>query len=102
MTAGCPAPAGGAVLGVINAETNLLIEKIPQSQNSHSVAADARNNKIFVPQVAPVSVVGSGGDSTTVGAGICGSTNGCVAVYFHDVDQDRDGDDDHDRRADNR
>jgi hypothetical protein len=47
-------------------------------------------------------VVGSGGDSTTVGAGICGSTNGCVAVYFHDVDQDRDGDDDHDRRADNR
>jgi hypothetical protein len=100
--AGCPAPAGGAVLGVINAETNLLIEKIPQGQNSHSVAADARNNKIFVPQVAPVSVVGSGGDSTTVGAGICGSTNGCVAVYFHDVDQDRDGDDDHDRRADNR
>jgi hypothetical protein len=100
--AGCPAPAGGAVLGVIDAETNLLIEKIPQSQNSHSVAADARNNKIFVPQVAPVSVVGSGGDSTTVGAGICGSTNGCVAVYFHDVDQDRDDDDDHDRRADNR
>jgi hypothetical protein len=87
---------------VIDAETNLLIEKIPQSQNSHSVAADARNNKIFVPQVAPVSVVGSGGDSTTVGAGICGSTNGCVAVYFHDVDQDRDDDDDHDRRADNR
>jgi hypothetical protein len=100
--AGCPAPAGGAVLGVINAETNLLIEKIPQSQNSHSVAADARNNKIFVPQVAPTSVVGAGGDSTTVGAGICGSTNGCVAVYFHDVDQDRDDDDDHDRRADNR
>jgi hypothetical protein len=87
-SAGCP--NGGAVLGVINAETNLLIEKIPQSSNSHSVAADARHNKIFVPQVAPVAVVGSGGDGTTVGAGICGSTNGCVAVYKHDVDEDED------------
>ena len=31
---------GGAVLGVIDAETNLLIETIPQSANSHSVAAE--------------------------------------------------------------
>jgi hypothetical protein len=97
--AGCPAPAGGAVLGVINAETNLLIEKIPQGQNSHSVAADLRSNKIFVPQAAPAAVVGPGGDTTTVGAGICGSNNGCVAVYVHHVEDDKDGDD---RRADNR
>ncbi len=94
---GCPAPAGGAALGVVNADTNFFIEKIPQSQNSHSVAADSKRNRIFVPQVAPAAVVGSGGDTTTVGAGICGSTNGCVAVYVHPVDRDRDDDDDDDR-----
>jgi hypothetical protein len=84
LSGGCP--NGGAVLGVIDAEINLLIEKIPQSSNSHSVAADCKRNTIFVPQVAPASVVGSGGDTTTVGQGICGqATNGCVAVYVHKV-----------------
>jgi hypothetical protein len=83
VSTGCP--HGGAVLGVIDAATNLLIEKIPQSSNSHSVAADSKRNLIFVPQVAPASVV-PGGDGTTVGAGICGqATNGCVAVYQHEV-----------------
>jgi hypothetical protein len=87
---GCP--TGGAVLGVINAATNLLIEKVPQSSNSHSVAADARHNFIFVPEAAPASVVGSGGDTTNVGAGICGqATNGCVAVFQHKV-KDKDDD----------
>jgi hypothetical protein len=98
LAAGCP--TGGAVLGVIGA-TSVLIEKIPQSSGSHSVAADSRRNTIFVPQSAPAAVVGSGGDTTAVGAGICGSNNGCVAVYVHDVDADRDDDDDghheHDR-----
>jgi hypothetical protein len=63
--------------------TSVLIETIPQSTGSHSVAADCISNRIFVPQVAPVAVVGIGGDTTTVGAGICGSTSGCVAVYAH-------------------
>jgi hypothetical protein len=71
---------GGAVLGVIDG-TSVLIETIPQSTGSHSVAADSKRHTIFVPQVAPVAVVGSGGDTTTVGAGICGSSNGCVAVF---------------------
>jgi hypothetical protein len=94
-------PAGsqlgtGAVLGVIDG-TSVLIETIPQSSGSHSVAADCKRNTIFVPQVAPVSVVGIGGDtnttgSTTVGALICGSTNGCVAVYIHPTD-DKDNQD---------
>ena len=91
-----------AVLGVVNAETNFLIETIPQSSNSHSVAADSNNNRIFVPQVAPVATVGAGGDTTAVGAGICGGSNGCVAVYQHKVDDDdHEGDDDHkdDRRS---
>jgi len=97
---GTPCPAANQqtpVLGVIDANTNLLIEKIPQSSNSHSVAADSRRNRIFVGQVAPVAVVGSGGDTTTVGAGICGTNNGCVAVYQHN---DRDRDDDHEARND--
>lgn len=78
----------GAVLGVVSAETKFFIEAIPQSSNSHSVAADALHNLIFVPQVAPNSVVGAGGDVTTVGEGICGGRNGCVAVYRHDEDDD--------------
>ena len=75
---------GGAKLGVIDANSNTLIEKIPQSSGSHSVAADAQRNLIFVPQVAPASVVGPGGDTTAVGVGICGSNSGCVAVFQHD------------------
>jgi hypothetical protein len=99
-TAPCPAAANqAAVLGVID-RTSVLIETIPQSSGSHSVAADSKRNLIFVPQSAPVSVVGVGGDTTDVGAGICGSTNGCVAVYVHDVDKDKDHHDrdDRDRR----
>jgi len=86
---------GGAVLGVIDAKANVLIETVPQSSGSHSVAADSERNLIFVPQSAPKAVVGNGGDTTAVGAGICGSTSGCVAVYSHDVDRDMD-DHDHD------
>ena len=88
---------GGAELGVVDG-TSVLIEAIPQSSNSHSVAADSKRNRIFVPQVAPTSVVGAGGDNTTVGQGICGSMNGCVAVYQHTVNND---DDDHDHAGDN-
>jgi hypothetical protein len=98
----CPNPPkfpDFAALGVVGADS-ILIEKIPQSSNSHSVAADSKRNFIYVPQVAPASVVGSGGDITTVGQQICGSMNGCVAVYVHDVDRDDDRDDEggnHDR-----
>jgi len=52
-----------------------LIEKVPQSSNSHSVAADSKRNLIFVPQVGTAAVVGTGGDTTNVGAGICGTNN---------------------------
>jgi hypothetical protein len=85
---GSPCPQASqqkAVLGVIDAATNTLIETVPQSSNSHSVAADSKRNLIFVPQVAPVATVGTGGDTTTVGAGICGSSLGCVAVFRHNV-----------------
>jgi hypothetical protein len=97
----CPAASQQkAVLGVIGGETNLLIEKVPQGSGSHSVAADSKRNRIFVPQVAPVAAVGAGGDTTPVGAGICGTANdrtgsGCVAVYEHKV-RDNDEGEDHD------
>jgi hypothetical protein len=96
---GCNNPAGGtraptgSALGVVDAATNFLVEKIPASTNSHSVAADSKRNLIFVPQVAPNTDIPGGvvgGDSSDVGAGICGTNNGCVAVYSHQV---RDGDD---------
>jgi hypothetical protein len=92
-------PKTRAVLGVVDAETKFFIESIPQSSNSHSVAADAHRNLIFVPQVAPASVVGAGGDvpqnGVLVGVGICGGSSGCIAVYKHDVDDDDHHDDDH-------
>jgi hypothetical protein len=104
---GTPCPAATQqtpVLGVIDAETNMLIEKVKQSSGSHSVAADSELNRIFVPQVAPLAVVGSGGDTTNVGSEICGTTNGCIGVFQHghgDHDHDQDDDHDHDHDHDN-
>jgi hypothetical protein len=100
---GSPCPAASQqtpVLGVVDAEANTLIEKVPQSSGSHSVAADSELNRIFVPQVAPVAIVGSGGDTTNVGAGICGTNNGCIAVYKHHVRDHDDDDHDHDHDHD--
>ena len=91
---GSSAKPGGAVLGVVDGETNFLLETIPQSTASHSVAADRRRQKVFVPQVAPKSVVGLGGDVTIVGQQICGTTNGCIAVYSAPrADDEAEGDD---------
>lgn len=90
---GCSAnnqPPAGPVLSVVDAGTNGLIETIPVSSSSHSVAADSQKNRIFVPQVAPASVV-AGGDTTSNGAGICGTNNGCVAVYQSGVKKNGDG-----------
>jgi hypothetical protein len=89
----------GAVLGVVDI-TSVLVETIPQSSGSHSVAADSKRIRIFVPQsfTRPVtsplnpSNVGTdtnttaGSGSPTVGQLICGSSDGCIAVYEHDVD----------------
>jgi hypothetical protein len=91
---GSSAKPGGAVLGVVDGETNFLLETIPQSSASHSVAADRRRHKVFVPQVAPKSVVGTGGDVTTVGQQICGITNGCIAVYAVPRTEDKEEGDD--------
>lgn len=100
---GSSAMPGGAVLGVVDGTTNFLLEAIPQSSASHSVAADSERNEIYVPQVAPRKVVGAGGDVTGptkngiggVGEALCGTDNGCVAVFVerrHKAD-DEDGED---------
>jgi hypothetical protein len=83
-------PAGsplgsGAVLGVVDG-SSVLVEAIPQSSGSHSVAADSSRNLIFVPQVwTHPGGIGSdtnttaGTGSPTVGSLICGSLSGCIA-----------------------
>ena len=71
------------VLGVVDI-TSVLLETIPVSSGSHSVAADSVHNYIFSPQSAPLPSP-QGGDSTGNGAAICGTNNGCVAVYQSNV-----------------
>jgi hypothetical protein len=101
----------GAVLGVVNI-TSVLVETIPQSSGSHSVAADSKRNLIFVPQnftrlTTPPTpgndVNTTGPNSPTVGQLLCGGSDGCIAVYRHNVDdddehEDRDRERDRDRR----
>src|SRR5262249_27584476 len=104
-------PAGsplgnGAVLGVVDG-TSVLIETIPQSSGSHSVAADSNRNRIFVPQTFS-DVTGlnhdtnttAGPGSPTVGALLCGSQNGCVVVYRHNVEEEE-NEGDHEGDQDN-
>ena len=94
-SSGRPKPAGwplnrGSVFGVIDG-TSVLIESIPSSSGSHSIAADPERNLIFVPEVyttGPTAIplgdqnfTGAVNASPTVGELVCGSANGCVAVY---------------------
>ncbi len=50
---------------MINSDTDSWIENVPTGTNAHSVAADAKNNAIFVPLQAPHPAC----------------PNGCIAVY---------------------
>jgi hypothetical protein len=107
------APTNGPVLGVLGGalkfdsalgfEALPLIGTIPVSSGSHSVAADSIRNYIFVPQVAPacktagcsttiasnLNVIGgdtTGNRATTSNSRlICGTVNGCIAVYHSSV-----------------
>jgi DNA-binding beta-propeller fold protein YncE len=55
----------GPVLGIINADTDSFVESVPTGENAHSVAADSKNNAIFVPLTAPNPAC----------------ANGCIGVY---------------------
>ena len=59
----------GPVLGVINAGSRQWLQNVPTNGNAHSVAADPKNNHIFVP------LPSGGPNCETVAA------DGCVGVY---------------------
>ncbi len=40
---------GGAVLGIIDSETNSWVQNVPTAPNAHSVAATQRDDHVFVP-----------------------------------------------------
>ncbi len=58
---------GGPVLGVVDAQTNRWIGNFPSGERAHSVAADLRTGRVFVP----IQAHKDGGDCTS----------GCIAVY---------------------
>jgi hypothetical protein len=60
----------GPVLGVINAGSRLWLQNVPTNGNAHSVAADPKNNHIFVP-------LPSGSSANCQSA----ASDGCVGVY---------------------
>ena len=62
----------GPVLGVIDAGTRQWLQNVPTNGNAHSVAADPKNNHIFVP-------LPSGGNNCQTA-----QADGCVGVYARD------------------
>jgi DNA-binding beta-propeller fold protein YncE len=58
---------GGPVLGVIDARTNRWVTNVPSGPRAHSVAADPKSGRVFVPIEARK-------DSADCSAG-------CIAVY---------------------
>lgn len=60
------ANTGGPVLGVVDSGTHRWLANLPTGQHAHSVAADARTGKVFVPIAA---------------GGAPGCIRGCIAVF---------------------
>ncbi len=63
---------GGAVLGVIDSETNTWVQNVPTSPAAHSVAASHRNDHVFVPLTPLIE------DPDC--------QHGCIGVYADDED----------------
>ena len=80
----------GSVFGVIDG-SSVLIESIPVSSGTHSIAADSKHNLIFVPMtyaspptalpLGDQNFTGAVNASQTVSELTCGGPNGCIAVY---------------------
>jgi DNA-binding beta-propeller fold protein YncE len=58
----------GPVLGVIDARSRSFVENVPTAPDAHSVAADARTNRVFVP-VSPTDDSPQGGIAVFEAAG---------------------------------
>src|SRR5262249_2472699 len=70
----------GPVLGVIDAVTNTWIENVPTAFNAHSVAADRKNNHIFVPLRPPRPGTADPNPCVAFG-GPSFAGRGCIGVY---------------------
>lgn len=72
-------------LGIIDADTNSLLAKIPTAFNAHSVAADRRNNHVFAP-LTPRRAGKSDPDPCTSFGGASFLGRGCIGVYWSPQD----------------
>lgn len=71
----------GPVLGVIDAETNTWIENVPTAFNAHSVAADRKNNHVFVPLRPPRTGHPSDPNLCVQFGGSQFAGRGCIGVF---------------------
>jgi len=73
----------GPVLGVIDGATNSWIENVSTAFNAHSVAADRKNNHIFVP-LRPPRAGQHDPDPCVAFGGHTFMGRGCIGVYAND------------------
>jgi hypothetical protein len=72
---------GGPVLGVIDAVTNTWLQNVPTAFNAHSVAADRKNNHIFVPLRPPRAPPAHDPDPCVDFGGQDFMNRGCIGVF---------------------
>ena len=105
------------MLGVVSASSNFLVETVPSSSNSHSVAADSKRNLIFLPEVCTTAPPAPGiagappnvgcdtnktvATGNTVSHDVCGGDGGCIAVYRSGADEDEEANKDNKDNKDN-
>jgi len=82
----------GPSLGIIDAGKNAFIAKVPTAFNAHSLAADQRNNHVFVP-LTPPRAGKTDPDPCVSFGGASFAGRGCIGVYWSPVGEDEDNDD---------
>ena len=83
----------GPSLGIIDADTNTFLAKVPTAFNAHSVAADRRNNHVFVPLTPPRAKTADPDPCVSFG-GASFTGRGCIGVYFGARGEEEGEDDD--------
>jgi len=82
----------GPSLGIIDADNNAFIAKVPTAFNAHSVAADRRNNHVFVP-LTPARAGKNDPDPCVSFGGASFAGRGCIGVYWSPAGEDEEDDD---------